>query len=77
MSKHLSCEEVIERLLEFLDKELDAETERQIRSHMEICRACSSRAEFKRRLRERIVAVGETKAPDSLRRRVRAMLARF
>jgi len=77
MSKHVSCEEVIKRLLEFLDKELDAETERQIRSHMETCRACFSRAEFERRLRERIAEAGETKAPDSLRRRVRAMVARF
>lgn len=77
MSERVSCEQVIERLLEFLDGELDAEAERQIGEHMETCRACFSRAEFERRLRARIADANEAKAPDSLRRRVRAMVERY
>lgn len=77
MSDQIGCEEVVEKLLEFLDRELDGEVEREIARHMEICRACFTRAEFERRLRARITEAGEDKAPDSLRRRFRAMMARY
>ena len=77
MSEHISCEEVIERLLEFLDRELDASAQRAIAQHMEACRACFSRAEFERRLRTRVAETGEVSAPESLRRRVRAIIDRY
>lgn len=77
MTEDLRCEEVIEKLLDYLDRELDAETEQALAHHMETCRACYSRAEFERRLRARIMETGRARAPDSLRRRVRAMVQRY
>ncbi|WEX08654.1 zf-HC2 domain-containing protein [Chelativorans sp. AA-79] len=77
MTQDLRCEEVIEKLLEYLDRELDAEMEQALARHMDTCRACFSRAEFERRLRARVREASEVKAPESLRRRVRAMVARF
>ncbi|MFP3921818.1 MAG: anti-sigma factor family protein [Dichotomicrobium sp.] len=77
MSRDLTCEEVIEKLLEYLDRELDAEAEADIARHIETCRACFTRAEFERRLRQRVVETGERKAPDSLRRRVRSIVSRY
>jgi anti-sigma factor (TIGR02949 family) len=77
MSEHISCEAVIERLLEFLDRELDADAQRAIAQHMEVCRACYSRAEFERRLRARVAETGKVSAPESLRRRVRAIIERY
>lgn len=77
MSKDLTCEEVIEKLLEYLDRELDAEAEAEIARHLEACRSCFSRAEFERKLRERVTETGERKAPDSLRRRVRSIASRY
>lgn len=77
MTQDLDCEEVIERLLEFLDRELDDKTERALTRHIETCRGCFSRAEFERKLRARVSEVGEVKAPESLRRRIRAMVARL
>lgn len=74
---HLSCEEAISRLFDYLDSELDADTQRRMERHLETCRGCFSRAEFERRLRQRVVETGEAKAPDSLRRRVRALMDRF
>lgn len=73
----LSCEEAISSLLEYLDRELDAPTQRRMERHLETCRGCFSRAEFERRLRQRVAETGEAKAPDSLRRRVRALMDRF
>lgn len=77
MTQDLRCEEVIDKLLEYLDRELDAETEQALARHMETCRACFTRAEFERKLRARINETGKVKAPDSLRRRVRAIVEHY
>lgn len=77
MTRELSCEDVIDKLLEYLDREIDAETERDIARHIETCRACFTRAEFERKLRERVTETGEREAPDSLRRRIRSIVARY
>jgi anti-sigma factor (TIGR02949 family) len=77
MTEELSCEDVIGRLLEYLDRELDADAQRDIEHHLETCRACFTRAEFERRLRARVAEAGEVKAPQSLRRRIRALIGRY
>ena len=77
MSGHVSCEEVIERLFEFLDRELDAESERAVERHLADCRACFSRAEFERRLRAKIAEAAEAQAPAALRLRIRQITARY
>lgn len=77
MIDRMTCEEVIDRLMEFLDRELDPATEREIARHMETCRACFSRAEFERRLRSRVRQTLDAKAPESLRRRIRTIVTRF
>lgn len=77
MTGDLRCEEVIEKLLEYLDRELDTETEQALAHHMETCRACFTRAEFERKLRARIHETGRAKAPRSLRRRIHAIVERY
>jgi mycothiol system anti-sigma-R factor len=77
MTAGLNCEEVIGKLLEYLDRELDAAAQLEVERHLETCRGCFSRAEFERRLRARVVETGDVKAPDSLRRRIRALVARY
>lgn len=77
MIDRMKCEEVIERLMEFLDRELDAATEGEIARHMETCRACFSRAEFERKLRRRVSETGAARAPESLRRRIRTIVTRY
>jgi mycothiol system anti-sigma-R factor len=77
MTREIRCEDVIEKLLEFLDRELDPQTEAELAHHMEHCRACFSRAEFERQLRSKVADVGQSEAPDRLRRRMRALMERF
>ena len=77
MMAPLSCEDVIEKLLEYLDRELDAAAQLEVGRHLETCRGCFSRAEFERRLRARVAETGDVKAPESLRRRIRALVARY
>lgn len=73
----LSCEEVIEQLFEFLDNELDPGRSAEIDRHIERCRDCFTRAQFERRLREKVRDAGEAKAPDRLHGRIKGLLDRF
>lgn len=77
MANHIDCEEVISRLLEFLDRELDDGTREAIEEHLRHCRGCFTRAEFERRLRRRVAQTGEVEAPESLRRRLRILMEGF
>lgn len=74
---HITCEEVIEQIFDFLDRELDHEVSGRIDAHLARCRDCFTRAEFERRLRERVRATSEAEAPEGLQRRIRAMLDAF
>ncbi len=78
MSVHdIDCEEVIEQLFDFLDRELDEELSARIDAHLQRCRDCFSRAEFERRLRARVGEAVEREAPERLRRRLRALMDTF
>lgn len=76
-TEHISCEEVIEQLFIFLDRELDEELSERIDHHLARCRDCFTRAEFERRLRARVHDATEAKAPERLHRRIRRVLDRF
>lgn len=73
----MTCEEVIEQLFDYLDRELDNEVSERIDRHLERCRDCFTRAEFEKRLREKVNEAVEVEAPDSLRRRIRRVLDEF
>ena len=76
-TQHISCEEVIEQLFAFLDCELDDDMRERIDRHLKRCRDCFTRAEFERRLRERIREASEVEAPQRLHRRIRRVLDEF
>ncbi len=73
----ISCEEVIEQLFEYLDKELDDDTNAVIDRHLRHCHDCFSRAEFEKKLRARIAEVGRAKSSDRLRQRIEGLIERF
>jgi mycothiol system anti-sigma-R factor len=73
----LSCEEVIARLFDYLDRELDDRQAAEIERHLARCRDCFSRSEFERRLRARIAAGASQPAPPRLQRRIRRLLDDF
>jgi anti-sigma factor (TIGR02949 family) len=72
--KPLGCEEALRRLAEYLDRDLSHDEQSQMQEHMDICRACFSRAEFERRLRDRLSDLGREAAPESVQSRVRKIL---
>lgn len=74
---HIDCEEVIRTLFAYLDREVDEPLVERIDQHLKRCRDCFSRAEFERRLRERLNETTEAKAPKRLQNRVRRVLDSF
>jgi mycothiol system anti-sigma-R factor len=73
----IDCEEAIRHLFTYLDGELEADRHAEIERHIEECRGCYSRTEFERLLKQRVAELGEEKAPDLLRRRVKALIDSF
>lgn len=73
----LRCEEVLEHLFAYVDQELDSAKKAEIDQHMEQCRGCYSRAEFEKRLKERIMETGSSEAPDRVRQRMRLLIEKF
>lgn len=55
MTKHeIDCEEALRSLFDFLDHELDDEESDAMQRHLSTCRTCYSRANFERRLKDRL-----------------------
>lgn len=77
MTTQFDCEEAVAKLLEYLDGELDETGRRLMESHLETCRECFNRAEFERRLGERVAQTASVPAPESFRRRVRGLIDSF
>lgn len=76
-TKRLRCEEVIERLFDYLDRELDQYEAADIEEHLLHCRDCFSRAEFERLLRAKLAASASHPAPRRLQRRVSDLLDNY
>ncbi len=74
----MNCEETLEKLWQFLDKELDGASSGELERHLEECRQCFSKAEFEQRLRAivRRSCSGE-QAPPELRERLRRLISLF
>jgi anti-sigma factor (TIGR02949 family) len=78
MTEKMSCEEVIAKLYEYLDQEVDSKTSKNIDHHIHGCRECFSRLEFEKKLRQRVSSsVDELETPDDIKNRLEALLKRF
>lgn len=71
----IPCEEVVRLVWQYMDRELDESTYRQLQAHIRQCRDCGPRHDFEVRLRAIIQGkcAGQP-APERLRRRLLAML---
>ena len=71
----MPCEEVVERLFEYLDEEMPDFESQQVKDHLEVCKKCYPRAEFERAFLEAVQKVKSGDAcPDSVRRSILAAI---
>lgn len=75
--REIRCEEALRHLAAYLDGELGEGKRAEVRGHLETCRSCWSRAEFERRLRDRMSELREGEVTPDFERRVRQMIQRF
>lgn len=72
-----SCEDALRLLAAHLDGELDGPSDRELERHLDTCRSCYSRAEFERRLKDRVATVGHEAVRPELAERVHTMIRKF
>jgi anti-sigma factor RsiW len=74
----LSCEQVLERLSDYLDGELGPSERAAVEEHLRGCDACArfggEVADTLRMLRERLLSDGSAGTLEAIRRRVRSQL---
>lgn len=72
----MDCREALERLYEYLDGELTPETTAEVRRHIELCAGCYPEVRTATEFRDALhrAAQGQPLCPDSLRRKIAAML---
>jgi anti-sigma factor (TIGR02949 family) len=73
----MSCQQALERLLEFIDGELSGGEHDGLERHLLTCRTCWSRAEFEKRLKERLSDLPSDEASAAARERIRALIRGF
>lgn len=72
-----SCEDALRLLAAHIDRELDAPTSDQVARHLETCRSCYSRAEFEKRLKQDLAALGREPVRPELADRVQKLIRTF
>ncbi len=70
----LSCDEALCQLYAYLDHELDSHAHEAIEHHLRACPACFFRAEFERRLKERLHETWDAKVSADLQARIRKVM---
>lgn len=70
----LPCDQVIERLWEFVDGELDDRDCEAVQAHLDICARCFPEYDFRQAYRRFMSAAGNGSAPVEVRRRVFAAI---
>ena len=67
----MNCREALDRVYEFLDKDLTPEVEREVREHLEACKPCGQNFDFEQTFLKFLQARCRTRsAPPDLKRRI-------
>ena len=74
MSHDESCADFLERIVCFLDNELDADDVAIVRAHLDECGPCLHSYDLQRSVKALVARSCIEHAPDSLRQRVRVQI---
>lgn len=69
------CDELLDRLFAYVDKELPAEELRAIAEHLEACPPCEAERRIHERIKEMVSFCPSEQAPQHLRERILAMIS--
>ena len=74
MTDHESCADFLERIVCFLDNELDAGDVEQVRAHLDECAPCLESYDLQRTVKSLVARSCCETAPETLRQRVRIQI---
>lgn len=66
----IPCDQVVAKLWEYLDQELDAATAAQVQRHLEVCGRCFPQYDFQQAYRTYLRQVQRESIPHELRHRI-------
>jgi anti-sigma factor (TIGR02949 family) len=72
-----NCAEALRLLAAHLDRELDEHEHAEMERHIATCRSCFSRAEFERRLKDGVKAIGREPVRPELSNRIQILIRNF
>ncbi len=75
--KTIGCEEALKQMFQYLDRNLGKGKSREVQHHLSKCRSCFSRADFEKRVKDRLEEVGRESASASLEKRIKTLLSRY
>jgi len=52
--KNLNCRQALDKVYEYIDREVDARTEQEIKKHLSTCLDCYGKFRFEKMLKEKI-----------------------
>lgn len=70
----IGCGKVLRQLFEYLDEQLNAVKRWEVDRHLNICRGCSARVGFEKRLRRLLRTVSRKPVRAALKQRVRSLM---
>jgi anti-sigma factor (TIGR02949 family) len=73
----VGCEQALQHLLEFIDRELSDSEQASVERHLRTCRSCFSRLEFEGRLKQRLASLSSEDVPSKSLDRIRDLIRGF
>jgi len=78
VTKHeIDCEKALQQIFQFIDHELGGNEREAMQRHLHTCKSCFSRAEFERRLKEKVGGLREKRELPEVRGRISRLLKTF
>lgn len=70
----IKCKEAVERLWNYLDRQLEQAREKELEEHLGVCRHCCGELEFAQQVRAKLADGGNAAMPPETRARVEQLL---
>lgn len=72
--KPIDCEQALNILYDFLDRELGENDHEAMEHHLSVCKSCFSRVEFEQRLKDKMKSLREERAAADPSDRIKQLL---
>ena len=73
----MDCQDIIEKVFDYIDHEMDAANLAQLKAHLDLCRSCFDRVQFEIVLREHIKIKTHHCCPDKVKIRIQRIINSF